>query len=629
PDQALATAIGKSPQTILGYINFYNRDELVGMHDSEIDERMESISSVAIDDLYDTVDQQMGDQIISMLQPSPGVEIEKLQITKTVAALTPLPILAKQAKAFAYFNAIPDEDGPIRKIRLLNKYQDKLFPALSLLSAAMALDADIRPLNGTLNPGTTIDGIALGPDQTVPTDLHGRFYINYYKAPEDYFPTFAISDIIDGTVPPEKYKGKVMLFGMTAKGLFDLRPTPFSPITPGVYIHAQAIQNILDDLFLERYYGIVIFEILFYLLLGLLMGLILPRIPLWASGIATFAMVIGLFWVDLNFIFSNGTWLLNVLPTLEILTIFMGTTLYGYFTEGREKRKVRQAFQFYMTKSVVDEMLKAPDKLQLGGERRVCTVLFSDIRGFTTISEALTPEELVSLLNSYLTPMTDLVFKYDGTLDKYMGDAIMAIFGAPVAHDDHPVRACYSALDMMASLKELQAMWQEQGLPIIDIGIGLNTGPMSVGNMGSEIRFDYTVMGDNVNLGSRLESINKQYGTNIIISEYTWAVVQDDVFAREIDSVRVKGKKEPVTIYELMGRGKAAGKDLMTITRFEEGIALYKGQKWDEATAVFEEVRKEHKENDFASAMYIDRCIAMKANPPGEAWDGVYTMTTK
>jgi adenylate cyclase len=225
--------------------------------------------------------------------------------------------------------------------------------------------------------------------------------------------------------------------------------------------------------------------------------------------------------------------------------------------------------------------------------------------------------------------MTNLVFKYDGTLDKYMGDAIMAIFGAPVAHQDHAIRACKTALEMMTELKVLQAGWRERGLPELDVGIGLNTGTMSVGNMGSEIRFDYTVMGDNVNLGSRLEGINKQYGTNIIISEYTFDVAKEAIFARELDSVRVKGKREPVRIYELLGSGEPTQTQTDLIDRFSEGIRLYKAQQWDAAKSIFEQVRDEIVPNDFTSRTYIKRCETMAANPPGDDWDGVFTMTTK
>jgi len=308
--------------------------------------------------------------------------------------------------------------------------------------------------------------------------------------------------------------------------------------------------------------------------------------------------------------------------------IYLGITVYRYITEEREKKKIRGAFQYYLTASVINEMLKDPSKLKLGGDKKDLTVLFSDIRGFTTISEKLTPEALVHLLNEYLTEMTNLVFKYDGLLDKYMGDAIMAVFGAPLDQPDHAVRACRTALDMMEELKKLQKKWADEGRPVFDIGIGINSGDMVVGNMGSDMRFDYTVMGDSVNLGSRLEGINKEYGTNIVISEYTYAAIRDALLCRELDSVRVKGKKLPVKIYELLGEKKDSANWEKYVSLFEKGLSKYKQGLWDEAIAAFRKVI-EVRQDDAPAKLYIDRCEELKKNPPEGPWDGVFTMTRK
>jgi adenylate cyclase len=311
-----------------------------------------------------------------------------------------------------------------------------------------------------------------------------------------------------------------------------------------------------------------------------------------------------------------------------MIMIYLGITVYRYITEEREKKKIRGAFQYYLTASVINEMLKDPSKLKLGGDKKDLTVLFSDIRGFTSISEKLTPEALVHLLNEYLTAMTNLVFKYDGLLDKYMGDAIMAVFGAPLDQPDHAVRACRTALSMMEELKTLQKKWADEGRPFLDIGIGINSGDMVVGNMGSDMRFDYTVMGDSVNLGSRLEGINKEYGTNIVISEYTYAAVKDVLFCRELDAVRVKGKKLPVKIYELLGEKKDSANWEKYVSLFEEGLSKYKQGLWDEAIAAFRKVL-ELRPDDASAKLYIDRCEELKKNPPEGPWDGVFTMTRK
>ena len=281
-----------------------------------------------------------------------------------------------------------------------------------------------------------------------------------------------------------------------------------------------------------------------------------------------------------------------------------------------------------MSSSVVNEMLKDPEKLKLGGDKKELSVLFSDIRSFTTMSEGMTPEDLVHLLNEYLTVMTDIVFKYEGTLDKYIGDALMAVYGAPLDQPDHPQRACASALDMMEGLKVLNEKWIEEGKKPLDIGIGINTGPMMVGNMGSQQRFDYTVMGDAVNLGSRLEGANKAYKTHILISESTQKRVKDDFVCMELDSVRVKGKKLPVRIFELIGRKELPSRDMDAIASFQKGLELYKSQQWDEAIEVFENVNTLD-QTLYAAQLYIQRCRDLKADPPGPDWDGVFTMTTK
>jgi adenylate cyclase len=278
---------------------------------------------------------------------------------------------------------------------------------------------------------------------------------------------------------------------------------------------------------------------------------------------------------------------------------------------------------------VVEEMLKNPDKLKLGGEKKDLTVLFSDIRGFTSISERMTPEGLVKFLNEYLTKMTDLVFKYDGLLDKYMGDAIMAIWGAPLDQPDHVRRACLTALDMVEELHRLQKKWSAEGMPFLNIGIGVNAGPMVVGNMGSDRRFDYTVMGDSVNLGSRLEGLNKTYGTNILASEMTFEKVKEEFLGRELDLVRVKGKDRPVKIYELLSLVKTASADQQALAGdFHDALVEYRKRNWDRAREGFQAVLAKFP-HDGPAKLYLERCETLSKNPPPADWDGVYTMTTK
>jgi adenylate cyclase len=321
--------------------------------------------------------------------------------------------------------------------------------------------------------------------------------------------------------------------------------------------------------------------------------------------------------------------LLNVIyPLATLVILYISLTLYRYLTEERERRRIKGAFTYYVSSSVVNEMLKHPEKLKLGGDRKELSILFSDIRGFTTIAEGMSPEALVHLLNEYLTVMTDIVFKYDGTLDKYIGDAIMAIYGAPLDITDHASKACHSALEMMHELENLNKKWISEGKKPMDIGIGINTGPMMVGNMGSEQRFDFTVMGDAVNLGSRLEGANKNYKTNIIISEYTYKDVKGEFLCMELDSVKVKGKRKPVKIYNLLGLNDVPEIQHQIAKGFARGISLYKKQQWDEAIYVFEDIMTVYPDF-YAAHVYIERCLDLKRNPPPPEWDGVYVMTTK
>ena len=446
--------------------------------------------------------------------------------------------------------------------------------------------------------------------------------------PSKTFPHYSIHDIIKGKIPVDKLRNKIVLVGVTATAVYDLRVTPFSPVYPGVEIHANVIDNILHQNFLIFSSMIRFIDIIAIIAFGLAMGLIIPRLrAVWGAFVALFIICVFIA-VNLCAFFQFNICLNLVYPVLTMMVIYMGITIYRYIKEEREKKKIRGAFQYYLTASVINEMLKDPTKLKLGGDKKDLSVLFSDIRGFTTISEKLTPEELVRLLNEYLTVMTNIVFKYDGLLDKYMGDAIMAVFGAPLYQPDHAKRACLTALEMMSELQKLQKKWQAEERPVLNIGIGINTGDMVVGNMGSEMRFDYTVMGDMVNLGSRLEGINKEYGSNIIISEFTYAVVQDSMSCRDLDLVRVKGKNKPVKIFELLGEKKDKDNWKDIIDSFEKGLMLYREAKWDEAIASFKQVLA-IRADDFASSMYIERCKTLKEHPPAKPWDGIFIMTKK
>jgi adenylate cyclase len=608
-DLALASAIKRSKaKVILGYF-FHMRQEGLGY---EIEE-----------DTIDAKLAQINESKYPIIQFSAGEHPVEETFFEAYAPETNLPILTEAADSSGYFNMFPDFDGVVRWIPFVIKSGDEIFPPLSMQCIWHYMG---NPSLIVKVAEYGVQGIQIG-DIRIPTDEKGRMMINYLGPPKT-FPHYPISDIINNRVQKGEFKDKIVLVGATAIGIYDMRNAPFSPVYPGLEIHATVVDNILRQHFLTRPEWAQVFDILFIVLMGVIAGFAIPRLNA-IKGIL-FALI--LFFAHIfitRFLFVHyGVWLNVVYPLGALLILYITLTIYKYITEERERKKIKGAFTYYVSSSVVNEMLKHPEKLKLGGDRKELTVLFSDIRGFTSIAEGLTPEELVHLLNEYLTVMTDTIFKYDGTLDKYIGDAIMAIYGAPLDVSDHPAKACRSALEMMAKLKNLNQKWISESKKPIDIGIGINTGPMMVGNMGSLQRFDFTVMGDSVNLSSRLEGANKNYKTNIIISEFTYEHVKDEFTCMELDSVRVKGKTKPVKIYNLAGDKDLPGIQGEVVNQFNRAIALYKQSNWDEAIHIFENITAMDPDL-YAAQSYIERCYELKKNPPPADWDGVYVFTTK
>jgi adenylate cyclase len=607
-DAALVKSMANAKNVTIGYFfHLRGKDtEDLEMSPKEIDENIQNIQNSRY-------------QVINSSEQNP----DDSRLPHAYAPEANIRIISSAARNSGYFNMIPDSDGSNRWSPLVIKLKDNYYSSLAISMLMQYLDWPMLSLN---LESYGVNSINIGKI-TIPTDDHGRLLVNY-RGPEKTFPHYSIADIIKRKLPADTFRNKIVLVGATAIGIYDLRVTPFSAAYPGVEIHANVIDNILHQDFLTYSSFIRFLDIITIVAFGLIIGFVVPRLKA-VVGIFVFLLTVGAFIVLNLFVFSRlNIWMNLTYPLLTMIAIYFGVTIYRYVTEEREKKKIRGAFQYYLTASVINEMLKDPTKLKLGGDKKDLSVLFSDIRGFTTISEKLTPEELVHLLNEYLTAMTDVVFKYEGMLDKYMGDAIMAVFGAPLDQPDHAKRACLTALHMLSELRGLQKKWQEEGKPVLNIGVGINSGDMVVGNMGSEMRFDYTVMGDMVNLGSRLEGINKEYGSNIIVSEFTYNTVRDSMCCRELDMVRVKGKKLPVKIYELLGEKKAESKWKEFINAFEEGLALYRAAKWDDAMAVFRKVLA-IKPEDAASQLYIERCKNLKENPPQAPWDGVFTMTRK
>jgi len=536
-----------------------------------------------------------------------------------------IDILSQAADSSGYFNMLPDKDGVVRWMPLVFKCGRDIYAPLSIQSIWHYLDQP-QLMVKVANYG--IQGIKMG-ERFIPTAEDGKMLINYL-GPEQTFPHYSLTDMIQGNIPQGTFKGKVVMVGATAIAIYDTRSTPFSGLGeyPGLEIHATVINNIISNNFLKKPKWTTLFDALAIILIGLFTGVVVRRVGA-LKGIL-FSSVLFILYILISYwLFMYwGIWVTIIYPLLTLVLVYISLTVYRYLTEERERKKIKGAFTYYLSSDVINEILKDPEKLKLGGDRKDLSVLFSDIRGFTTIAEGLTPEEVVHLLNEYLTVMTDIVIKNNGLLDKYMGDAIMALYGAPLDLPDHPSRACHSALEMMTELERLNQKWIAEGKHPIDIGIGINTGPMIVGNMGSVERFDFTAMGDSVNLGSRLEGANKSYKTNIIISEFTFERVKNDFTCMELDSVRVKGKQRPVKIYSLVGYKNLPAIQQDVINQFNQGITFYKKKKWDKAIRIFENITAMDPDL-YAAHVYIERCLDLKKNPPPAGWDGAYTMTTK
>ena len=542
-----------------------------------------------------------------------------------------LPIFSDAARSLGFFTILPDGDGYIRKVALLAEYKGMYYPSLALEISRNYLAPPMPPIIHVTAKGTEglVDGVQLG-DRYIPTNERGDLLINFY-GPRHTFPYYSLSDVLLGRIPPQIFKDKILLLGFTSTVHQDVHSVPFQEgIYPGVEVHATIVENILRRDFLTRPEWTTLIDAGFILLLGFVLGLMLhwmhslrwEVLTLISSLMAVFLIA----WLAFS---VWSVWLNVTFPWIFVLLNYLLITSYKYLTEERQRKVIRHAFEHYVSPSVVKNILEHSEHPELGQEPKVLSALFSDIRGFTELAEGMSSATLTEFLAEFFTPMTEIIVEYGGTVDKYIGDAIMVFYGAPAPQADHAVRACKTAVEMMIKVEELRARWRAQGLPPIRIGLGINSGEMSVGNIGALERFDYTIIGDNVNLASRLEGTNKQYGTNIIISQFTYALLpKDDFTVRELDTVRVKGKKEPVTIYELFGYDRYFPQLQELADLFHEGLKAYKRQQWDDAVTAFQTVLEKYPD-DAPAELYIQRCKDYRFSPPPPDWDGVFVMTSK
>jgi len=567
-----------------------------------------------------------------------GKDIDPLLfLHQFMGLLRNVPVIEKAAAGRGLITIVPERDGIIRRVPMVLQAQDHTMPSLSL--------EILRVVTGTptillRSDDAGIQSIKLRGLE-IPTDSHGQLWVHFARLDRDRSIYVSAADVLDNKVPVDKIKGKLVLIGTSAAMLNDIKTTPVSPVMPGVEIHAQVLESALTGGFVQQpNYGITL-EYFAAMIAGLFVITFAPNLGparLFALGALFATALIGSSW----YAYLYHRQLIDfTYPLLSTTAIYLTLIFSSFVREQAQRRQIRSAFGQYLSPALVEQLAQSPEKLVLGGEEREMTILFSDVRGFTTISESYKqdPQGLTRLMNRFLTPLTNAILARKGTIDKYMGDAIMAFWNAPLDDKQHQLNACNAAVDMLEKIDELNKTREQEAkegghtyLPL-NVGVGLNTGTCVVGNMGSDLRFDYSVLGDSVNLASRLEGQTKEYGFPIIVGSRTALAVKDEFAILELDFIMVKGKKEPEVIYAIAGR-----EDVAQSERFQrlrnltiEMLACYRTRDWDGALAAIERGRKTDGANslELLYELYEERIKRYQQNPPPEDWNGAYQLLTK
>jgi len=545
--------------------------------------------------------------------------------------------LEVEAAGRGVFSFIPDSDGIVRRVPLVMLVNDRIRPALSLETLRIATGGDSFAIRTSV---AGIEGVIVAR-KLVATDNHARVW-NYFRQPSsDRYVSAAA--IFDGSVDTSRIANHIVLIGTSTVGLEDYRPIPLGVTVPGVEVHAQVLENILTGSLLTRSPRALLYEVALATLAALLLIFLAFKLR------ATYAIAIALVLTGLAGAFSWWSFSANLQlidvtwPIMTILAVSVTGGIANYIREERQRQQVQSAFGQYLSPTLVDQLSENPDQLVLGGETRDLSILFTDVRGFTTLSESYRddPEGLTKLMNHFLTKLSQPILDHDGTIDKYMGDAIMAFWNAPIDQPHHRLQACKAALDMIAAVASMNEVRREEfnenseEAPPINVGIGINSGTCVVGNMGSDKRFDYTALGDTVNLASRLEGQSKPYGLPIVIGDATAEQVRDQLATFEIDLIRVKGKTEPVRIHCLAGDERFAAREEFAAFRAlnKTMLAAYHNREWDTAFDALEKMEELGEKlaipiEDYVF-IYETRISEFRVNPPGRDWDGVYTATSK
>ena len=556
--------------------------------------------------------------------------LAELPIPEANGVISSLNALQSKGVRNGFFdNPMVDSDGVYRRVPILQRFEGQYYPSLALAMMLALFEEDqVLPV---IETDATEERSALVAVEAagirIPVDQHSAVLVPY-RGPQGSFPYVSATDIINGVADPELLEGTIVLVGTSAAGLLDLRVTPMSNRYSGVEVHANILSGMLDGSFHHQPDYTLGVEIVQLIFCGLLLSIVIPRLSVFLSTIITLA--IGGVVIALNlYAWQQLLWVIPLGYTLiliSVLYLFQQTT--GYFFETRNIAQLANQFGQYIPPEVVEELSQQDQSVQLSGESREMSVFFSDVRGFTSLSEQLTPQQLTRLMNIYLTGMTKVIHEQRGTVDKYIGDAVMAFWGAPLKDEDHARHALQAALEMLALLPELNQQLEREGLPAVRVGMGINSGIMNVGNMGSSFRMAYTVMGDAVNLGARLEGLTKYYGTPLLVSGELAQKVPEYLY-RKLDRVQVKGRNEAVDVLEPIGlREQCTQHEKNAVDLFQKGIQAYSTKQWDEAQDIFEAYLCQATEDTMAR-IYLHRIAEYKDATLPADWCGVFSHTSK
>jgi adenylate cyclase len=555
--------------------------------------------------------------------------VQSLVLIEIDSYIANLDLLQEQARGGGFFSIMPDDDGVIRSAPLLARRNGQLYGSLALEAVRQFLDAEqILLTPKPIGDYMAVESISLDGLTDIPTDGFGYVLIPY-RGKAGSFPYISSADVLNGDIPEGFFENRIVLFGTTAVGLYDMRSTPVESVYPGVEVHANVIAGLLDGHFPASPPWALGANVALLITLGVMSVFIVPFIQPVAIMLVSLLMLVLVTALNLWAWTEYGLVLAIVAPLLLIILIGTADLAYGFLTEARGRRQLKAVFGQYVPPEIVDEMNRNPDgDFGLEGESRELSVLFCDIRSFTTISESLAADELKQLLNYFFTPMTRIIFERRGTIDKYVGDMIMAFWGAPVHDPQHHQHAVLGALEMLDTLVKMQPELSARGWPKIEIGVGINSGMMNVGDMGSEYRRAYTVIGDAVNLGSRLEGLTKFYGVRLIVSESTRAGLEGIVL-RTLDRVQVKGKNEPVDIYEPVGESDAVSAELLQeVEESNSAMAYYFAGDWGQARSAFQALHDAHPERKMYG-LYLERIQTLEEQGVKPGWDGAFRHTSK